>query len=466
MTLEATGSNLIVGFKENLNTWGSGEPVVVGAGDGVEVDSESISLDAGLIEHTGLSGQGTMLPAILGEKLTAGDLVCPVYYRGLEVAIAQAMGTAATPAQQGGTAAYAHAYTMAATTEGKVGTLVMGGANHPAVREIPFAKIGGFTFDIARNAEAKVTFPVVGFDAYLNADTPTTVGLVASIEPADTTHTIVGQPLNPSRVTLLITDGDVSITEYIVTITGTDDEGNYAVEAYTLSTDTLAWISTTRWSAITSVIGTGLAGTTAGDTLIMGYEYGINNVSNYTSIGIPTTADYQLASFDQFSVWMNEQSGGALTTTEGSADEVYPDSIRISLNRSLSQNVTTRFGRQIDEPHGTNFAAVEVGLNFPNWNTESQAVLRDRLQGKQFKVFVKASGPLADTGFALEWSFWANAVQFGSGSPNAGGPGDMRFDATGTAHRVLTAATGRPAWADNQPLSLYNINLRTTKAIT
>jgi len=458
----ATGHNLVVGLKKNANTWGTGLAVLAGAGDGIEVDSESLAIDAQLIENVGLFGQGTQRPSKLGEKLLAGDLPCPLYYVGLETAVALAMGaTGGAPSQLGGTTAYELSILLAASLAGEHSTIAMGGVDHPSVREIAFSKGNGFTFDFQRNQLAKLTLPQVGYDLFNNVGAPDPDLVVVAVEPTDVTLTIAAQPSHPSFLTITVTDSDTSITEYIVTITGLDDDGNYATETYTLSSDGLTWTSSIRWSSITALVGSGLAGTATSDTIEVGVQPGVNNVNTYTSITVPTTADYELVAFDQVRIWMNEQSAGALDLT-ASTDEFFMDAIRVTLNPSLVQNVTTRFGNRVEEPHAGDFKKVELGFNFPSWDSANNALLRDRLLGKKFKVHIRAQGPLADTGFPLEWSIWLNEVQFGTGSPNAGGPGDIRFDLTGMAHRAIVNPTGLPSWANQQPIALRNVSLRTT----
>lgn len=462
----ATGNNLLVGFKKHTNTWGygaAGGAVACVAGDGLEVDAEAIRIEPTLVQNRGLSGSGTRLPSTLGNKLVSGDLgPCPLYYRGLEVPIALAMGTAVAPAQQGATAAYSHQYNLKSSHAGLYGTLALPGADHPAVREIPHAKIGGFTFDFTPNELARVTFPIVGFDMFVNEGSPDTDYIVTSAPVADGVFAIAAQPTAPTFLTITVTDADASVTEFIVTFVGADENGDYQTETYQLTVDTKVWTSKKRWSALTSVTGSGLTGTAVGDTIVVGILPGMNNASTISTISLPSTADHELVRFDQVRVWANAQSGADFVA----GDEIFVDSVRIALNLALrTDKVTTRYGNRIDQPNSNDFKSATIGFRFPEWDSDNVTWLQQRLKAGKQKVKVTVQGPLADTGYPLEVSFFLNNVQFTSHGLNVSGPGEIGFDLEGEAHRALAAATGAPAWSDLQPISVRIMNLRTTSAL-
>jgi hypothetical protein len=462
----AVGSTLLVGFKKHTNTWGAGAAfgaVEVGAGYGIEVESESIKIDPTLILNKGLSGAGTRLPGTLGNKLVSGDLVCPLYYRGLETLIALAMGTAVAPAQQGGTAAYEHAYNLIASHAGLYGTLVLPGSDHPAVREVPHAKVGGFTFDFTPNELAKLTVPFVGFDLLLNEGSLDADGIMTAVLPANGAQVVAGNPSFPFFLTVLMVDANSSVTEFVLTFVGTDESGDYQTETYTRSTDTKTWTSNKRWLSITSITGSALAGAAeGGDTIQVGYIPGANTLATSASISLPATADHELVRFDQVRVYCNDQAGADFVA----GDEIFVDKLRISLQLSLrTDKVTTKFGNRIEEPNTNDYKTATIGFSFPEWLSGNQTWLQRRLRAAKQKIKVVVQGPLAATGYPCEISFFLNNVQFTSHTLNVSGPGEIPFDLEGEASRASANPTGLPTWANTQPLSMRLVNLRTTSAL-
>src|SRR5947199_2209400 len=89
-------------YKKNTGTWGSGAPLLGIAGDGIEVIRESLVPASSLIDNEGISGSAQQLPGVKGNELHAGDFEADFLYQGVEVPLAQSMGTAVAPVQQGG----------------------------------------------------------------------------------------------------------------------------------------------------------------------------------------------------------------------------------------------------------------------------------------------------------------------------------------------------------------------------
>jgi len=187
----------------------------------------------------------------------------------------------------------------------------------------------------------------------------------------------------------------------------------------------------------------------------------VNTEATLSGISLPTTEDYQLVTFEMMQVWIGRQDGAAFAD----ADLVHPDAVRITVNRALQPKFTTRFGNRSDEPTSQDFRMAELGLNLPEWDARNNQILRDRLLARPQKVLVQLQGAIAADIYPLEWSFYFNNVQFREGGVPISGPGEMRFDLVGEGHRALAAATGAPTWADLQPLSISNVNLRTTSAL-
>lgn len=550
------GSTTVVGFKKHANVWGSGLPVVVGAGDGLEIESESLVLDAQMIENMGLSGQGTQLPGALGNKLVSGDVVCPLYYRGPDLALAMALGTLVAPVQQGASTAYLHGLRMAASHVGLFGTLVSGGANHPVVREWPHVKWNGWTIECEQGQMAKLTLPAAAYNMHLcgaddddlivvsrgvsdrvltiaaspassaltvtvtdaddsvtelvitfvgtdAADAPLTeaytlstdtkswtsdgtfktltsatmTGLTGTAAAADlvkvmagattvvadhaiwaTTLTVAAQPEYSGPITVTVTDSNSSITELVILFSGTDEDGEFVTETYTLSTDTKTWTSDTRFATLTSAVMSGLAGASTGDTIKVGVA-NVNDTTSYASISLPSTADYQQITFAHLSVYINDQTGADFTDS----DEVFVSKISLKGEPALkTDSVTTRFGNKIDEPKGDGFQKITFGLSFPQWDAANTPFIKTRLLAGKKKALLVFSGPEANGGYPLQLRFFLNNLQFTSGSPNVGGPNQIPLDLEAVAHRATANPTGLPAWANTQPLSACVVNLRST----
>jgi hypothetical protein len=452
------GSTTILGRKKNANAWGSGLPVLVGAGDGLEIESESLALDAQLIENTAVSGQGTQLPGALGNKLAAGDVVCPLYYRGPDLDLALAFGTLVAAVQQGGSAAYLHGLRLAASHVGLEETIAIGGALHPCMREFPHAKVNGFTLAVEAGQIAKLTLATIPFNLHLcGADDPDRI--VVPVLPAAGALTIAAQPEYSGPVTVLLTDADSSITELVCTFIGLDEDGEFATEVYTLSTCTKTWTGTVRFSTISSATVSGITGAPgAGDLIQVGVK-NVNTTTTYTSISLPSTADYQPVTFAHMRVYINDQSGADFVA----GDEHFISKLQLKMEPGFkADKITTRFGNKADEPTKDAFSKVTASISFPQWDSANIALLKARLLAGKKKMKVIFTGPEAAAGYALSYIFYLNNVQFSSGSPNVGGPSQIPFDLEGVAHRATASPTGLPAWADTQPISAAVVNLRST----
>lgn len=477
MSSIAKGYESIVGWKQNTATWGSGLAALVGSGDGLELISESLTADSQLIENESVSGQATQLPGAAGNIFHNGDIVVPGYYQGCETLIAQVMGTAAAPAQQGGTAAYLHVYTLAENHEGKEGTLVL---DHSfVVREYPHVKLSRWEGNCENGKRLDMTFGGVPFTLNLNRGTADDDYFVVDVEPAAGALTVANATLPSTtpigQLTVTVTDANASITELIATVVATDERGNLITIVYTLSTMGLTETFPQRISGVTSVTLSGITGTvTAGvDKIKLGYVPGINTAATVSSISLPSNRNFIL--FDQMEVLINEQSGGALTAATAAAqnDSQYVSAFMFSVDLNMTtDDVTTQHGYRVDEPIKDNFIKVTGGLTFSKLMGGSGAgarsnieLIRKYLMKTKMKMRVKWTGPAAATGYPYSLTLYFNNVQFTSGSPNIGGAQRVGFDLQFQAQRALTAPTGFDA-AYTKALTVELINQRTTIAMS
>jgi hypothetical protein len=461
----AKGYSTVIGWKKNTNVWGSGLPVACGANDGIEIQSESLVANRELIENTQVSGNAVQLPGVKGKVLHQGALEMDFYYQGCETLLAPAFGNIAAPVQQGGTAAYLHVYKIAENHQGIEGTLVLD--NDVAIREYPHVKVGGFTLDIEETQMGKLSFPLIPFDLNLNQGSAITNRIVVSVTPANITFTIANQPSTPSPISILITDGDASITEFVVTITGTDRDGNVIVEIYRKTVNGLTFTTSNYFRSVTSVVGSGLTGSTAGDTIIVGVTNGVNNATAVASISLPS-AGREFVLFQTLSCYIADQSSSldftGATPADLIASEFFLRAIKLQLDLGMQPDVTSRFGYRTDEPIKENFAMVTGGLSFSKWTSENHSVYRDYLEapGKK-KMKIECVGPIASTPHAYRATFYLNNVMFRAGSANVPGAGKLPLEMEFKAHRAQAVPTGFPSGYDGA-VTMELVNLRTTAA--
>jgi hypothetical protein len=94
-----------------------------------------------------------------------------------------------------------------------------------------------------------------------------TVGaIVASVDIANGTQALAGQPDFPRTIDITVTNTHSDITAGIVTVSGTAINGRTVSESLDLSA-ALTLAGTVIFATVTSVVVTGLSGATAGDTL-------------------------------------------------------------------------------------------------------------------------------------------------------------------------------------------------------
>ena len=150
-------------------TWGTA--VACGAGDGILIQPSSIKKSAGIVVDDSL---GTFFPkdGLLGEIKVEGDLPLYMRYDGLDVVLAQIMGTSGAPVQQGATTAYGYTYRPATNTDGKFVTLAKYMKNY--VEEHPSVKIVGFTLKGEFGKPLALTLKCISVNKVVDSPTNTT----------------------------------------------------------------------------------------------------------------------------------------------------------------------------------------------------------------------------------------------------------------------------------------------------
>jgi hypothetical protein len=146
-------------------------PVLCGAGDEIEIVSEGLTTETEFIADESLSGSVAPNPGDPGNEKNEGPITCECKYQGLEVLIAQAVGSAGAPVRQGTTLAYKHTFRLADDVEGIFGTLAL--LKTFEVWEYASAKVGGFTLTLEQNQRAKIELPFLAHRTNRNVGTGT-----------------------------------------------------------------------------------------------------------------------------------------------------------------------------------------------------------------------------------------------------------------------------------------------------
>lgn len=439
MSNEATGASTIFGIVKNTNPWGTGPAAQCGAGNQIETEGESFTADSQLIENMGLNGSSMQLPSVKGNELHAGALgPIPVYYRGIERIIAPIIGTDTAPAQQGGDLAYKHSIRYAASPA--VNHTVIA-KSAPVLREWPHVRFTGFELNFEDGKYGVLTAQGIPSALNLNIGSPIANRLVTSVAVANGAFTIANQPTEPSPFTITITDANLSITEFWVTVTGTDRDDNFQQVVYKLSVSGLTFTSTEYFKTVTSIVGSNLAGTAAGDTIVVGVSNGVNNDSTIGAVTLPSTTELVMAVFAHLTMLLNDQTGAGLA----SSDEIFITKFMLKVERAMSGKVTTKLGNRVDEPVAENFVKVTGGFNLSDLNDQTIQHLKTYLFAKtKKKLTLSADGPLVNGSTFAQLKVWLQNVQFSKGSGNVTGPGRVPLDIEFKAQRALVAGTGFP----------------------
>jgi hypothetical protein len=93
--------------------------------------------------------------------------------------------------------------------------------------------------------------------------------IVQEVDIADGDQILYNQPDVPRNITIVVTDGDTSISAGLVTVTGTGVKDEIVSEVLDLAND-LTLVGTEMFKTITSVNVSNLVGAGAGDTIKVG----------------------------------------------------------------------------------------------------------------------------------------------------------------------------------------------------
>lgn len=186
----AKGFTTLGAFKKST-TWGT--PVVLGALNGFEYNSEGLGTDAQFIPDEQVSGSSSRLFGDKGDEFHAGDVNLDMRYEGLQTLFACCMGTAGVPTQVGSNNAYRHVLKINPAMEGIHGTL--GFDKKVAIWEYTTCKLAGFEISQEHGQRAKVTFNFIPHKLNFNTGSGTnTQATFASVTlPANRDYALFAQ---------------------------------------------------------------------------------------------------------------------------------------------------------------------------------------------------------------------------------------------------------------------------------
>lgn len=158
----AKGFLSIAGFKK-ATTWGT--PVACGAGDGIEILSESIKLDRALIEDMQITGSSSQREGDAGNKIYGGEVPMGARYEGLEVPLALGFGTAGAPTTVD-TTAKLHKLKLKNDLAGLLATMAL--QKTFEVHEFTTVKVLGFSFKCRQGERAEISVRLALHDVNIN----------------------------------------------------------------------------------------------------------------------------------------------------------------------------------------------------------------------------------------------------------------------------------------------------------
>jgi len=420
-------------LKKNTNPWG-GAALQLGAGDGIEFNSDSLKSNSELVSNNGITGSPFRRPGSSGARKPGGEVSFDLYYRdSLWRALAAVIGAdAATLVVTG---AYRHdltapvsPYTLANFSAAVTGSEV--------VREMPSCKPTAFKLDWSESDQrGKASVNFVAHDLNYNAGSPDAVRVVANAAAANGAKTLAAQPATPSQITFTLT----GVTELVTTLVGTDIDGIVRTEVHTRSTGTLTFLSAYIYKSVASITCASISG--AGN-----FSAGVaNGVNNQGTIGaIATDADRTPVLFSQVDFFINDQAGADFLAS----DEQFVSKLSVGLEIGLDQRITSEFGTRISEPSyaGGGDVKVTFGLSFSAFTDKNRRFLYDQIGKSQLKAKLVFTGPMI-SGSTVPYSLtvWLQGLQLGDGDINVGGFGVLPFDLSGEARTVLAQPTGFPS---------------------
>jgi len=436
------GHALRAGIKQNTAAWG-GKAIVLGANDGFEFRSHSMTPGTDFVMNGGITGNLFRSPGSPGNVRPSGGFEADLYYNDpLWRAIAGIFGLDTVTANNPGTGSHRHDLTLTSGDAGKVFTLAMLGAE--GVMEFPTTKFSEMALTITNEGDgfrAALSLTAMPDDYRFNVGVADPDFVVVSVAAANGALTITAPALADFVFSPLTFTKVAGITAITVTIVAIDRFNNVYNKVVT-TTDFVSEVWTDS-EPVRRVVSATISGLTGAGNVEMGINNGVNNETNRASVTIPSTRDCIL--FNQLEVLASAQGGADFVVT---TDEQCISELRFGIQLSMDdRGDTCRRGRRSEPVRGGgDWPVCTLGLNFSAFGSVNRQRLLDTISKAQLKVKVTATGPLIGaTAFQHQLKLWFNGVQLLDGYPQASGPGVMPMDINAEAHSVSAVPTGFPA---------------------
>lgn len=143
---------------------GWGTAATVGAGNGIEILTESISGSSALIENRHLRGDSQQRVGVAGPETYSGSIEMDAVYETVHVPLCFVFGTNSTSGTQ---SPYTHTITILDDLEGVYATLALK-ADTLEVHEYPSVKFNGFELSASSGEPVKIRFDLIPNDINLN----------------------------------------------------------------------------------------------------------------------------------------------------------------------------------------------------------------------------------------------------------------------------------------------------------
>lgn len=443
------GHTTTAAFKKHTGSWGAA-PLVCGANDGFEINTDSIKANGEPIPNKGVFGSPFSRASSPGNLLVNGDAELDLYYQCFGHRFLGMVFADAVTALGGG--AHRHDLTQRTSIAGIFGTLVIPGTE--GVREYGSAKVKAIKLRWDEGQRAKLTVTLCAHDYNLNVGTPDDDFVVASVAAANGPLTILAPALAQFTPSPLFITKDAGVTAITAAIVAEDRWGKAYLKTITVA-DFVSnvWTDTEYVRRVVSITLSGVAG--AGNVKV-GVTNGVNNASTISAITMEASREVSL--FTHLEFLINRQAAGALAA----ADEQFLKSFELGLELNLDERVTSEWGNRISEPSlagAGDHVKVTVSFELSAHTHANRERLYDSYQTGQLKAKATLSGTLiGSSGTPHSIVVWMNGVQFPpADGPNVSGAGVMPVTFNGEAHLVAAVPTGFPSGVD-EPCMLQITN--------
>lgn len=180
---------------------------------------------------------------------------------------------------------------------------------------------------------------------------------------------------------------------------------------------------------------------------------GTNNKLTIPLVTRPT-GNRRFLLFEQLAINLKSQSAAF-----ADSNLIYPNSFSITINNNMAADqVTTRYGREIDEATEDGFFDVTGTMEFPLYEEET---IIDASQTKDLLCMrAEFLGPVVEGASTVRnrMTLYIPELQIATASPNIGGPGRIGFSAEFTAARGTSDPTGFPTGYGSNALNLELVN--------